>query len=132
MEDNCFINSPVSASAINASSIVMVYSEASVTSVNNFIDAVQADLPCPFVIQTEDYTTFTCLNMIVFDATACSTDSSYTKEPVVAPSAAPVGTSPSAPTTPTPGAPTSAAAHGKLLFGVGACVWVVGLMAMLV
>ena len=141
MEDNCFINSVVSASLINASSMVMVYSDATVKSTNNFIDAVQTDLPCPFVIETKDYgatsDSYTCLDSIVFDATSCSSNSSYTTAPTAAPVVDAEPTSPSAaPLTPTSsGAPPTSAATtatavqgpALFLFGVNICaLWMVG------
>jgi hypothetical protein len=104
MENNCFINSPVSKS--NTSSIVIVQTNSTVVSINNYVDAVQTELPCPYVIEFGiKYPIFQC-RKVVFDATTCSLSGSGA--PTGATTPAPVVASPApAATSPNPTAPTS-------------------------
>ena len=103
MENNCFINSPVS--KLNFSSIVFVQTNSTVVSINNYVDAVQTELTCPYVIEFGiEYPTFQCRKNVVFDAATCSRSGSgaptgtTTAMPVVA-TPAPAATSPN-PTAP--------------------------------
>ena len=105
MENNCFINSPVSNSRFNLSSIVIVETNSTVVSINNYVDAVQTELTCPYVIEFGiEYPTFQCRKNVVFDAATCSRSGSgaptgtTTAMPVVA-TPAPAATSPN-PTAP--------------------------------
>lgn len=101
MKNNCFINSPVTQS--NASSIVDVQTDSTLISINNYVDPVQTELLCPYVIEfNADYSMAQC-RKAVFNASKCARDTSGTPTgtttvPVTTPAPAAISPSPAVPT----------------------------------
>ena len=57
----------------------MVNENAKVTSVGNFLDTIQTDVDCPYVIEIDQYYDLSkakCLENVQFNATTCPADSS--------------------------------------------------------
>jgi hypothetical protein len=103
LENNCFINSPVS--SLNFSSIVDVQINSTVVSINNYVDAIQTELRCPYVIEFNvDRSMVQCRKDVVFDAATCSRDGSgvaptgTTAMPVASPAPTTISPKPAAPT----------------------------------
>jgi hypothetical protein len=118
LEDNCFINSPVSPS--DASSVVTLFDKATVKSANNFLDVVQSDIQCPYMVDIDNDLTIQCRSGVVFNAITCASNSSYTMAPTPPPTdtSNPAITPTAAPTTMMSAAH---APHGSMpLFGMSA------------
>jgi hypothetical protein len=119
LEDNCFINSPVS--TFTASSVVVLVNKPTIKAANNFIDVVQTDIPCPYMLDLDNDNEVQCRSDVVFNASTCASNSSFTQAPATtkAPTLPPSNTAnPVVTPTAAPTAKTSAASapHAAMSF----------------